>query len=155
MNNIQSISISRDISLVTLSNAPSDISFLAFVFDSIANAGINVDMIGLTAPQGDYIDISFTIPDKDLGTVLELLPSFRSKKSDINTAVSSGNCKISVAGEYMRNTVGVASRVFAAASKAGADIRLITTSEVDISMLMTSQTADFALKAIEKEFKVK
>ena len=66
--------------------------------------------------------------------------------------VSSSNVKISVYGEAMRIESGVAAKVFQAAASVGADIRLITTSEADISLLITKADYQQIVDAIEKIF---
>ena len=77
-------------------------------------------------------------------------PSVRNHdNSNIKTIVSSGNCKISVYDQAMKNTPGIAAKVFAAAAKIETDIRIITTSEVDISLLVTAADFDQTLKEIE------
>ena len=87
-------------------------------------------MISLTPPQGANIDLSFTISDDDLGKLLAYNAERRSKgESSIQPVVSSGNCQISVCDEAMETTPGMAAKVFRAAAKASADIRIITTSE--------------------------
>lgn len=146
----KSITVTENVSLITLSNIPSDISFLSFAFETVAKAGINIDMISMTAPKGEHTDISFTIDDNDLSLFLPLIPLIRN--NGIEVAVSSDNCKISVAGDFMRDSAGVAARVFTAAASVKTDIRLITTSETDISLLLTKDAAILAKKAIEKAF---
>ncbi len=144
------ITLKENVSLVTLSNIPTDISFISFAFDTVAKAGINIDMISMTAPKGEHTDISFTIDDNDLGMFFPLIPQIRN--NGVEVAVTGDYCKISVAGDFMRDNAGVAAKVFAAAASAKADLRLITTSETDISMLMTKETAVLAKKTIEKAF---
>ena len=110
---------------------------------------INVDMISLAPTHGAYTSISFTISDNDLGKIL-VFTSDLHDHSNIKTIVSSGNCKISVYDQGMRNTPGVAAKVFAAAAKIDTDIRIITTSEVDISLLITAADFDETLSEIER-----
>lgn len=142
------ITTSSDITLITLQNCPSDLSFTANTFQKISSLGINVDMISLAPTHGAYTSISFTISDNDLGKIL-VFTSDLHDNSNIKTIVSSGNCKISVYDQGMRNTPGMAAKVFAAAAKFETDIRIITTSEVDISLLITAADFDETLHEIE------
>jgi len=148
MNLAPTITTSSDITLITLQNCPSELKFTANVFEKISGLGINVDMISLAPTQGAYTSISFTISDNDLGKIL-VFTSDLHDNSNIKTIVSSGNCKISVYDQGMRNTPGVAAKVFAAAAKIETDIRIITTSEVDISLLITAADFDETLSEIE------
>lgn len=145
------ITTTSDITLVTLQNCPSQLDFTAKVFEKIGALGVDVDMICLAPAHGAFTSVSFTISDNDLDKIL----SFTSKLRDtvqVKAVVSSGNCKISVYDDGMRNSPGVAAQVFAAAASAGADIRIITTSEVDISLLVTSADFPETLKTIESRF---
>lgn len=141
------ITVSDDITLITLQNIPADISFIAEVFEKIAEIGIDVDMISLSPVQSSRTSLSFTIKDDDLVNIL----SYTSKLDDgsVKSIVSSGNCKISVNDDAMENCPGVAAKVFARAAKANTEIRLITTSESQISMLVTKSDFDAAFASIQ------
>lgn len=151
MNLSPVITTKDEITLVTLQNCPTALDFTANVFQEIGKLGVDVDMISSAPSQGASTSISFTVRDSDLDKLL----SFTSKlhgTGDVKAIVSSGNCKISISDRSMKNTPGVAAQVFAAAAQAHADIRMITTSEIDVSMLVTA--ADFAetLKSIKAAF---
>ena len=150
MSQRATITTTDGITLITMPNVPADIDFVARIFENIASLEINVDMISLTPPQGSNIDLSFTISDDDLGKLLAYNAERRSKgESSIQPVVSSGNCQISVCDKAMETTPGMAAKVFRAAAKASADIRIINTSEVQITLLVTQ--ADF--DAVYEEIK--
>jgi aspartate kinase len=143
------VTTSGDITLVTLQNCPSELKFTADVFQKIGELGIDVDMISLAPAHGAYTSVSFTISDSDLDKILAFTSELHESAS-IKTIVSSGNSKISVYDQNMRNCPGVAAKVFEAASSVETDIRLITTSEVDISLLVTAADANDTLAAIRQ-----
>ena len=84
--------------------------------------------------------------------MLGISAKLRELNPELKLNVSSGNCKISIFGEEMRGTPGVAAKVFSAVSKVKADIRMITTSEVDISLLVVKADADMTVVAIREIF---
>ena len=88
------ITVESDVTLVTLHNAPSDMKFIATVFEDIANLNIDVDMISLSPVQGTTTSISFTIQDDDLMTLLGYTSKLKSR--NIKTIVSSGNSVINI-----------------------------------------------------------
>ena len=141
------ITVSDDITLVILQNIPADMGFVTEVFESIAGMGIDVDMISLNPAQSSRTSLSFTISDDDLVKTL----SYTSKLNDgkIKPIVSSGNCKISVNDAGMENCPGVAAKVFGKAASVKTDILLITTSEAQISLLVTKSDFDSAYSAIQ------
>ena len=141
------IVVSDDITLITLQNIPADIIFVSDVFEHIAAMDIDVDMISLSPVQSSMTSLSFTINDDDLMKIL----GYTSKLNDgsIKPIVSSGNCKISVNDPSMENCPGVAAKIFRCAADVGTDIRLITTSESQISLLVTKSDFDSAYSAIQ------
>lgn len=68
---------------------------------------------------------------------------------NLKFSVSSGNCKISVFSEAMRGCPGYSAKIFSALSAHETDIRMVTTSEVDISLLVTESDKETAIAAIE------
>ncbi|MBS6862066.1 MAG: hypothetical protein U0N62_07030 [Hydrogeniiclostridium sp.] len=139
------------ITLVTLQNCPPDIAFCGRVFTKISDLGVVVDMISLAPNHGSKMDVSFTINDDDLGEILEFIASLKEKA--IKPIISGGNCKINVYDEKMKDTPGMAAKVFTAASSTSTDIRIITTSDVDISILVTEADFHEAFTAIDNACK--
>lgn len=148
MNTKPVVSVTDNITLITMVDVPSDICLFSKIFDKIAEYGISIDMISVTPPQGDQISISFTIDDEDLGRMLEFTAALHNKHNDVKPIVSSGNSKISIDDPSMEGTPGVAAKVFAAAASVNSDIRIITTSETQISLLVTEASFDSTYEAI-------
>lgn len=142
------ITTGSDITLVTLQEFPANTQSVSDVFEEIAKYGINIDMISMAPTHGAYTDLSFTISDVDLVEVLKFTTELK-KKNQIQAIVSSVNHKVSVYDEAMRNTPGIAAKVFSAISGTNADIRLITTSEVEIALLVTEADYDTVLAALQ------
>ncbi|MFT8888931.1 MAG: ACT domain-containing protein [Ethanoligenens sp.] len=136
MEGITTITVTEDVALITLRCSPADIRFISHVFSEIAKKGVNVDMISQTTPVGNLVSLSFSVSDNQIGEILEVCALLRTETPQIKTDINSGNCKISLSGEAMRTLPGVAARAFDALAEIGTDIRMITTSEVDISILI-------------------
>ena len=142
------ITVCDDITLITLQNIPADLCFISEVFDKIAKMDVDVDMISLSPVQSSKTSLSFTIMDDDLVKIL----SYTSKLDDgqIKPIVSSGNCKISINDAGMEHCPGVAAKVFGRVAAAEADIRLITTSEAQISILVAKSDLDKAFALLSE-----
>ena len=143
------ISTVDNITLVTLVGFPANVDSIAKIFDSIAQYGINIDMISMAPTHGAFTGLSFTISGQDLVDVLAFTTKLK-KETGVNVIVSSVNHKISVYDPDMKNTPGIAAKVFGAISSTRADLRLITTSEVEISLLVTEADFDTVLLSIQK-----
>lgn len=155
MSVVTSIHVTEDISLITFDDLPTRLSVISDIFNQFAKAGINIDMISQTAPHSSQVSVSFSMSDGEFVKVLEIVNAYRKEHASIKTMISSGNCKIQLYGEEMRHVPGVAARAIAAVSGSGAEITLITTSEVDISLLVPEAALEAALAALEAEFSVK
>lgn len=155
MNEITKITVTEDVTLITLINSPSDMKFITHLFGLIASKGINVDMISQTAPFREKVSLSFTVADDDMGPLLTLFAVLRPEYPDIKYDVTSGNSKISLYGEAMRFVPGVAANVFDTIAQMGIDIRIITTSEIDISLLVSQSDVPTALDSFRSRFGVK
>lgn len=143
------ISTVDNITLVTLVGFPAQVDSIAMILKSIAEYNINIDMISMAPTHGAFTGLSFTISDSDLVEVLAFTTKLK-KETSVNVIVSSVNHKISVYDPAMKNTPGIAAKVFAAIAGTKADLRLITTSEVEISLLVTESDFDNVLSAIQK-----
>jgi len=152
MKFVDNIFVTDDVTLFSLCDAPADISQIAKVFKMIADAGIDVDMISQFPLSGSNSGFSFTVSDNDFVPVLTIASELRNSNPKTKISVSSGNSKITVSGEAMRGTPGISAKVFKAAASVGADVRMITTSEIEIAMLVVKSDVDEVIAAIEKEF---
>ena len=152
MKLIEKVSYIEDVTLISLHDSPADIKLIAGIFQKISDAGIDVDMISQAPPHGQNSSLSFTVKDEAFGRILEIAAELRTLNPELKISVSSGNCKISVYGNAMKGAPGVAEKVFSAGAKANVDIRMITTSEVDISLLVVKTDVENAIRAIESCF---
>jgi aspartokinase len=134
-NLIDSVVFTEDISLITLYNLDASPNALYELFLECEKLCVNVDMISQTAPLGTLLNVSFTVSDDSVLKILTLTQKYKDRNHDFSVKVSSGNCKITFYGKEMKNTVGVCATVFSLFSKAKADIKIITTSETEISVL--------------------
>lgn len=141
----------NNITLITLEQFPSKIQAISQLFDEIGNLGINIDMISMAPSHSAVTDLSFTISDEDLVDMLTYTAKLK-EKHGIQIVVSSENSKISIYDEMMRNTPGIAAKVFAVLAASNADLRLITTSEIEISLLVPSSDYDTVYAALSAAF---
>lgn len=148
MSIIERVSVSEDVTLISLNNSPADINLISYIFERIAQAEIDVDMISQTPPNSRNSSLSFTVSDDSFGDILKITSELRKANPEMKFNVSNGNCKISVFGKNMQGTPGVAAKVFETVARAGADIRMITTSEQDISILVTKSDLNSVLSEI-------
>ncbi|UEL47496.1 aspartate kinase [Terrisporobacter hibernicus] len=119
------------------------------LFEKIAVDGVSIDMISQTAPFNDKVNVSFTIPKDDLMQCKEIVGCFVPKGSII---IDEEITKFSLVGLGMKNTSGVASKVFKIFSDNSIAVKLITTSEIRITCAINSSCKEVAIREIAKEF---
>lgn len=146
------MTVTENVTLISLNNSFNDIQLMSRIFTMLAEAKIDVDMISQIPPQGNAPYLSFTVSDDDLSKVFEIASKLREINPEIKLAISSGNSKISMFDENMKNCPGIAAKVFTAIAETNAEVRMITTSEFDISVLVYSHDTDEVYVAVEKVF---
>lgn len=155
MNGVSKINVTEDIALVTFHNIPQDLSLTAKILTDFSSRNVNIDMISQSAPVRNRTDVSFTVHSSDVVKSLEIIRELSVAYPDIKPFVNDGNCKIQLYGEEMKHTPGVAAEVFSVVANISSEIMLITTSEVDISILLAQHNMSDAIDALEKHFSVK
>jgi len=135
--------------LVGLSDQPGK----AFqIFRLLSNAKVNVDIILQSIGRGSLKDISFTVPKKDMEQTREILEDYKSTLGFEAIDIDPNVAKVSIVGAGMVSTPGVAARMFEALSDAKVNINMISTSEINVSVLVADDDADRALSAIHDKF---
>ncbi|MCB4791726.1 MAG: aspartate kinase [Elusimicrobia bacterium] len=124
----------------------------AQVFGSLANAGINVDMIIQSAPREKYNDISFTVSRSDIRKARAVIGKVKRKLDAEEVIYDDKIAKVSIVGVGMRSYPGVASKMFKTLSKNNINIDMISTSEIKISCVIKEAQVNEAVVALHKAF---
>ena len=149
MYGVSKITSEQNIMLTTFPGAQYSAKSLAEHLEVFARAGIVVDMICQSAPRGEAVDFSFTTSYANFAAVMKALPEAAKVHPPL---ISGGYSKINLFGEEMVTSCGVASRALSALAGENIEIALITTSDLDISLLIRQQDEDAALAALTKAF---
>ena len=152
MYGVTQLSVTEDISLITFPRVSADLAFVTEVFELLEEERINIDMISQTAAQGLTCGLSFTVSGHLVTSTLEAIGRSAHAHAELKPMVSEGYAKLSLYGEAMREQPGVAARAMRALLDGGVEIRMITTSEVDISVLIADIDLPDAVEALETAF---
>ncbi len=122
------------------------------LFDILAKANVNVDMILQSIGRDDTKDISFTCDDGQMDEAIKAIESNRERlkyhKIDMNSDVA----KVSIVGAGMMTNPGVAAKMFEALYNEGININMISTSEIRVTVLISEREAERAANAIHDAF---
>lgn len=141
-----------DICIVSLREIPDIAGISYFIFKSVSEAGVNVDMISLPASDYGKQDISFTIHKDDKHTVEKLLKEKQAELGYSYFAIKDNVAKISVVGGGVKTSKGVAASVFRVLYENNISLRLISTSEIKISVFVDKNLSDLAVQKIHEYF---
>jgi len=122
------------------------------LFRLLSNAKVNVDIILQSSGCGVRKDIVFTIPRADQEKTLASLEEHKGTLGYERIAVDENVAKVSIVGAGMASTPGVAARMFEALADAKININMISTSEINISVLVAADQADRAMNVIHEKF---
>ena len=132
-NVITGLSISDDVLMVTISNLEFKVENIAIVFEKLAEANINVDMISQTAPINGIVNLSFTASTDDYDVIKEVMQQLKKQYQEIDIELEDDITKVSVIGVGMLNQSGVTEKIFRILANHHISFRQVTTSEISIS----------------------
>lgn len=151
---ITGLSVSGEILMVTVEKIPNDPGAVASIFQALQEQEINVDMISQTAPMEGTVAISFTCEVGDREGVRQAIHKIKHDGINVQARLQGDITKISVVGIGMRDTSGVASRMFQLFAREGIPFFQVTTSEISISYTIPSDRKQAAIQSIAKEFEL-
>ena len=122
------------------------------LFHTLAKNNINVEIILQSVGRNGTKDISFTVSQDDLQATLELLEEKKEVLTIQEVGYDENVAKISIVGAGMMSNPGVASRMFEALYNSRVNIKMISTSEIRITVLIDEKDVDRALNAVHEEF---
>ena len=151
---ISGIAHDRSQDKITVTNIPNNPGTAARVFEVLAEAGTNIDMIVQNIPVDDKsrANITFTLPEGDARKALDALEAARGEIGFDDLRYNPNIGKLSLVGAGMRTNPGVSARLFGALSEAGINIDLISTSEIRISVVTKLDDLDRAVQAVHTAF---
>lgn len=132
-NVITGLSISDDVLMVTISNLEFKVENIAIIFEKLAEANINVDMISQTAPINGIVNLSFTASTDDYDVMKEVMQQLKKQYQEIDIELEDDITKVSVIGVGMLNQSGVTGKIFRILANHHISFRQVTTSEISIS----------------------
>ena len=132
-NVITGLSISDDVLMVTISNLEFKVENIAIVFEKLAEANINVDMISQTGPINGIVNLSFTASTDDYDVIKEVMQQLKKQYQEIDIELEDDITKVSVIGVGMLNQSGVTEKIFRILANHHISFRQVTTSEISIS----------------------
>jgi aspartate kinase len=151
---VNGVAFTRDEAKISVLNVPDIPGIAASIFSPLAEAGVNVDMIVQNiSTDGKFTDMTFTLPRADLALAKTILQSIDLLKN-IEMVSDDRVAKISVVGIGMRSHSGVAQKMFRALAQKNINIQVITTSEIKVSVLISEDYLELAVRTLHTAFQL-
>ncbi len=153
---IAGVAHDRSEAKITVVAVPDKVGEAARIFETLAEAEINLDMIvqNVSAAATNLTDISFTLPREDGQRAMSALARIKDAVGYDSLLYDDQIGKVSLIGAGMRSHPGITARFFAALASAGVNIEMISTSEIRISVIVDEGQVDDAVAATHTAFEL-
>jgi aspartate kinase len=153
---VSGVAYSRDEAKMTLLRVADRPGVAAAIFGPLAEAGVNVDMIIQNISEEGFTDMTFSCPTNQVARAEKAIADAHATGDFAfeRVVVDNGVAKISVVGIGMRSHAGVAATMFKALAADNINIKVITTSEIKISVLIDRKYMELAVQALHDAFQL-
>jgi aspartate kinase len=149
---ISGIAFNRDEAKLTIQGVPDQPGVAYRILGPIGDANIEVDMIVQNIAADDTTDFTFTVHRNDYEKALKVLEETANQLGAREVAGDSKIVKLSLVGVGMRSHAGIASTMFEALAKEGINIRMISTSEIKVSVVIDEKYLELGVRALHSAF---
>ena len=152
---ISGIAFNRDEAKITVMGVPDRPGIAYAILGPIGDANIDVDMIIQNASVDGMTDFSFTVHRNEYQAAMDLLN--KQVKTHISATDIRGDnrvCKVSIVGVGMRTHAGIASKMFRTLAEEGINIKMISTSEIKIAVVVDEKYMELAVRALHRAFEL-
>ena len=149
---ISGIAFNRDEAKLTILGVPDQPGVAHSILGAIGDANIEVDMIIQNVAADSTTDFTFTVHRNDYERALDILNKTAKELAAREVVGDNAIVKISLVGVGMRSHAGIASQMFKALADEGINIRMISTSEIKISVVVDEKYLELGVRALHAEF---
>ena len=149
---VTGVAYSKDDAKISILNLDDTPGVSAKIFGPLADAGINVDMIVQNISSDGKTHLTFTAPKRDVERAIQVLENNKEIIQFDRIKTDNEVVKISIIGVGMRSHTGVAAKMFRILADKGINIQVITTSEIKVSVLISSDYTELAVRSLHTGF---
>ena len=151
---VAGIAFNQNEAQLTILGVPDQPGVAYRILGPIADANIEVDMIVQNIGADNTTDFTFTVNKNDFDKGMEILGRVSSELGARRVSGDTKIAKISVVGVGMRSHAGIASRMFEALARESINIRMISTSEIKISVVVEEKYLELGVRALHDAFEL-
>lgn len=139
-------------SKVTVLKVPDRPGISASLFEPLADANVNVDMIVQNTSTEGTTDISFTVPSADMGVAEDVTTRVAKEMGAAGVTHDDAIGKVSLVGAGMKSTPGIAAKMFRTLADEGVNIQMISTSTIRVSVVVAIDDVERAARTLHTAF---
>jgi len=151
---VRGVTCNKNEAKITICSVPDKPGIAAKIFEEISKQGINVDTIVQNVPHDKLSDISFTVPKGVINKAIKATTAIGKKIGAGDVYEDRNIARVSMVGSGMRSHSGIAAKMFKTLADNQINIEMISTSEISVSCIIAQDSADKAVKALHKVFKL-
>jgi len=137
---------------ITITAVPDKPGIASNIFNKIAEANINVDVIVQNVSKEGNTDLSFTVQKTDIIKAKEVCTIVAKEIGAREVRADENIAKVSIVGVGMRSHAGVAAKMFTLLADTGINIQMITTSEIKVSCVIEGKFSELAVRTLHEAF---
>jgi len=149
---VSGIALDRNQTRISLMGVKDRPGIASEIFNKLAEAEVNVDMIIQNKAHDGATNIDFTVPKSDLKDAKSVVDWFVQSGEIKADTYNEDICKVSVVGVGMRSHTGVAAKAFTTMAHNNININMIATSEIKISMVIDAEYAELAVRGLHDAY---
>lgn len=150
--NVRGVAHDLDVARIKVLGLPNRTETLTRLFQKLADARINVDMIVTSEHNDERIDVAFSVHEKESELAGQVIESHREELGHLKILSETGLAKVSAVGAGMVTNPGVAAKMFTSMSDSGIRIKMVSTSEIKISCVIPREQAGKAVRELHTVF---
>lgn len=151
---VRGVAFEKDITRIQVYGLPNEIHCLSSIFSLLAESHINVDIIIQSTTEANPSSVSFSIQTEDLESTVQLLERNKEDIQYEHLEWESGLAKVSIVGSGMISNPGVAAKMFSTLSQEGIFIKMVSTSEIKISVVVDEKHMVKASELLHQAFEL-
>ena len=151
---ISGVTYTKNDSKLIIRQVPDVPGIAAKILSPISNEGIEVDVIVQNVAEDKTTDFTFTVKDEDADKAAKILNDLSDELGGGSVELAKEISKVSVVGVGMKSHAGVATKMFSALADKKINIDMISTSEIKISVVVSRESAEEAVKALRDVFEL-
>ncbi|WP_297441305.1 aspartate kinase [Sulfurimonas sp.] len=151
---VSGIALDRNQARISLAGVKDRPGIASEIFNKLAVAEVNVDMIIQNKAVDDTTNIDFTVPVSDLNDAKAVVDTFIENGEIKSDSYNDDICKVSVVGIGMKSHAGVAATAFSTMAQNNININMISTSEIKVSMVIDEKYAELAVRSLHDAYEL-